>query len=99
MKLIIKNKDWEILKQLDAEVWKTLYKQITDAWIEIHHACNAWICGACMCEIEEGWEFIKKNMRTEPWFPLDESEVMTCIAWINPEDIEKKHNIILKTIY
>ena len=99
MKITIKNISWEIIKTLDAQLWKTLYKQITDAWIEIHHACNTWICWACMCQIETWGEFLNKSFKTEPGFPLDESEVMTCIAWVDEKKLELNEEIILKTIY
>lgn len=98
MKIIIKNSSWEILKSIDSIVWKTLLEQITNSWIEMHFACNAWICWACMCSIEKWQEFIKKDFKTEPWFPLWEDEVMTCIWWIISDE-SSNNEIVLKTIY
>ncbi len=100
MKITIKNKDWEILKTLDAKVGQTLLKQITDAWVEIHSACMFGICAACMCQIESGEEFINKSLRTEPWFPLGDDEVMTCIWGLNKEITpDMEWEVVLKTIY
>ena len=52
-----------------------------------------------MCQVETWWEFLNKSFKTEPGFPLDESEVMTCIAWIDEKSINLDEKIILKTIY
>ena len=51
MKITIKNAAWETLKTLDADMNKTLLKQLEAEWIEIPSACFTGICGACMCEI------------------------------------------------
>ena len=100
MKITIKNKDWELIKTLDAKVGQTLLKQITESWVEIHNACQIWICAACMCQIEKWEEFLNKSFRTEPWFPLWDDEIMTCIAWLSKEvNPEMEGEIILKTIY
>lgn len=99
MKIIIKDKEWNILKELSAEVGKTLLRQISDAWEEMHFACMTWICGACMCEVESWSEFIDKEMRTAPGFPLADEEVMTCISGVKKDSVDQEWNIILKKIY
>lgn len=99
MKITIKNKVWEITKIIDAKLWQTLLKQIIDAWIEMQSACNFWICAACMCQIEKWEEFIDKSFRHEPWFPLWDDEVMTCIWAIKKEAENEQGEVILKTIY
>lgn len=99
MKIIIKNKDWKILKTIDSQVWKTLLTQIKDSWVDIHYACMTWICAACMCSIEKWEKFIDKSFRNEPWFFLWDDEVMTCIAWVKKEYNDLNEEIILKTIY
>jgi ferredoxin len=43
-KLIIKNAEGEILKELDAEVNKTLLKQLEAEGVEIPAACYTGIC-------------------------------------------------------
>lgn len=96
MKITIKNASWEIIKTLDADLNKTLLKQLEAEWVEIPSACFTWICGACMCEIEKGEEFVNKEATTAPGFPLADEEVMTCIAKIySDEDGE----IVLKSMY
>ncbi len=95
-KIIIKSKDWKIIKEIDAKVWKTLISLITESWLEVASACHFGMCWACMYSIESWNENIVKNMKTEPAFPLAEEEVMTCIAWISKENWE---NVILKQIF
>lgn len=95
-KIIIKNAQWEIIKELDADLNKTLLKQLESQWVEIPAACYTGICGACMCEIESWEEWVNKSFRWEPGFPLWDEEVMTCVAGINPD---VQGDIILKKIY
>lgn len=80
VQLILKNPSGEILKNIPLEVSKTLLKQLEDAGAEIPYACMTWMCSACMCEIETGLKQVNKSFRGEPAFPVDETEVMTCIA-------------------
>ena len=93
--IIIKNKDWEIIKTIESDISKTLLKQLQESGVEMAYACHTGICGACMCQIESGSENVNKSFRWEPGFPLWDDEVMTCIAWV----INKDEDIILKTIY
>lgn len=96
MKITIKNAAGEIIKTLDADLNKTLLKQLEAEWIEIPSACFTGICGACMCEIEKWEEFINKEATTASGFPLADEEVMTCIAKVKTgTDWE----IILKSMY
>jgi len=53
------------------------------------------MCAACMCNIESGEQFVEKDKKWEPAFPLGEDEVMTCIGWVADTDEE----IVLRTIY
>ncbi len=96
MKITIKNASWEIIKTLDADLNKTLLKQLEGHWVEIPSACFTWICGACMCEIEKGEEFVNKEATTAPGFPLADEEVMTCISKITSD---QDGEIILKSMY
>ena len=93
--IIIKNKDWEIIKTIESDISKTLLKQLQEAWVEMAYACHTGICGACMCQIESGSENVVKSFRWEPGFPLWDDEVMTCIWGIKDKDID----MVLKTIY
>lgn len=99
MKITIKNNQGNIIKTIDAEIGKTLLNQLTNAWIEMQSACNFGICAACMCQIEAWEEFLDKSFRHEPWFPLWDDEIMTCIWWIKKEMVNENGEIILKTIY
>mgnify|MGYP002332256442 CR=1 FL=1 len=96
MKITVKNASGEVIKTLDGQVNKTLLKQLEAEWIEIPSACFTWICGACMCEIEEGEELIEKEAVTASGFPLADEEVMTCIAKIKPD---ADGEIVLKSMY
>ncbi len=93
--ITIKNQAWEIIKTLEADVNKTLLKQLQNEWIEIASACYTGICWACMCNVDEWVENIDKTFKWEPGFPLAEEELMTCIAWIKNKD----EDIVLRTIY
>jgi len=93
--ITIKNASWEVIKTIESDISKTLLKQLQESWVEMAYACHTGICGACMCQIESGSENVNKSFKWEPWFPLWDDEVMTCIAWV----INKDENIILKTIY
>lgn len=93
--ITIKDSSWNILKEIPADLNKTLLEQLVENWVDIPAACYTWICGACMCEVEAGSSEINKNFKWEEWFPTDEAEVMTCIAWVKDPNAE----IILKSIY
>ncbi len=82
-KIIVKDSSWKIIKELDQNINKTLIKQLTDEWVEVMSACHHWICWACIYWIEQWVENINKSFKGEPWFPLWDEEVMTCIAWVN----------------
>ncbi len=93
--ITIKNASWEVIKTIDSDLNKTLLKQLEAEWIQLAAACYTGICWACMCEIESWEENVNKSFRWEPWFPLWDEEVMTCIAGV--KNTEK--DIVLKTIY
>jgi len=93
--ITIKNASWEVIKTIEADLTKTLLKQLEAEWVSMAAACYTGICWACMCQIEDGEENINKSFRWEPWFPLGDDEVMTCIAWVKDKD----KDIVLKTIY
>lgn len=94
-KIIIKDASWEVIKTLDGDVTRNLLKQLTDKWVEISYACHTGICWACMCLIEKWEDSVIKNFKGEPWFPLADEEIMTCIAGIKEID----GDVILKKIY
>lgn len=95
MQLVIKNAEGKIEKVLQVDEKSTLLKQLEANGVEIHSACHAGICGACICTIEAWENLINKSKITEPWFPLADNEVMTCIWGCKSGDWE----IILKKIY
>jgi len=91
----IQNKNGEFLKEVLVEPWKILLSQLEAAGVEIPNACRAGMCAACMCNITAGGEYVKKDMRWEPAFPLWEDEIMTCIGGV----LDTQETIILKTMY
>ncbi len=93
--ITIKNSNWEVIKKIDADLNKTLLKQLEAEGISLPAACYTGMCWACMCHIESWEENVDKSFRWEPWFPLWDEEVMTCIAWLKDKD----KDIVLKTIY
>lgn len=96
MKITIKNASGEVIKTLDADINKTLLKQLEAEGVEIPSACFTGICGACMCEIEEWEKHINKEATTAPGFPLADEEVMTCIAKVKAD---AQWEIVLKSMY
>jgi len=93
--LRIENAKWEYIGELEVQAGKVLLSQLEAANIEIPNACRAGMCAACMCHIVSGSEFIKKDTRWEPAFPLGDDEVMTCIGWV----LDTDETIILRTMY
>lgn len=93
--ITIKDANGNVLKQIEADISKNLLAQLTEAGIDIPAACYTGICGACMCEVEQGSDNIEKNFSGQEGFPTDDSEVMTCIAGVTDPDAE----IILKSMY
>ncbi len=94
-KIIIKNSSWEIVKELDQDVKKTLISQMRDAGVNVLAACHHGICGACIYKVNTWQNALKKDFKWSPGFPLWDDEVMTCIAWISEEsseDIELQEN-------
>lgn len=98
MKIIIKNPAWEIIKELPANLWESLLKQLTEAGVNIHHACTNGMCASCMCFVEKWEEFLDKSFRMDPEFPLWEGEILTCIWWFK-KDISQDGEIVLQTIF
>lgn len=93
--ITIKNANWEVIKTIEADLKRTIYRQLQKEWVELPSACFTWICGACICEIESWSENIEKDYKWEPGFPLAQEEVMTCIAWVKNKDID----IVLRTMF
>lgn len=93
--ITIKDKEGKIIKTFPANIWKKLISELREKDVEVHSACNTWMCWACMFSIESWWENVVKNLKWEPAFPLADEEVMTCIAWIKNDDTD----IVLKNIY
>ena len=96
MKIILKKLDGTQEKEITVDSKKTLLKQLEEAGVEMHSACHAGICWACICMIEQGGKNIDKSFRTEPGFPLGDDEVMTCIWGCKDTWWE---DIILRKIY
>ena len=95
MRITIKKENGENLGSFDAEPWKVLLSQIESQGIEIPSACHAGMCAACMCHVEKGGEYLVKDFRTQPAFPLADDEVMTCIGALR----EGEGEVILRTLY
>lgn len=95
MKIIVKKSTGEIESQIEVVSNRPILKQLEEAWVEMHSACHAGICWACICTIEKWVEHLNKAFVTEPGFPLAEEEVMTCIGAVTSWDGE----IILQKIY
>lgn len=93
--IIIKDKTGKILNEFPANLWIKLISQLREQQVEVHSACNTWMCWACMFKIESWWENVIKNLKWEPAFPLWEEEVMSCIAWIKDD----KTDVVLQNIY
>ncbi len=94
-KIIVKNASWEVIKEFEQDINKTLISQMRDADLNVLSACHHWICWACIYKVNNGWENIIKDFKWSPWFPLWDDEVMTCIAWLqdsNSENIELQEN-------
>lgn len=92
--ICVENSEGILIKELPLDIGKTLLKQLESAWVEIPNACRTWMCAACLCNIVQWWEYLIKDFRWEPAFPLGEDEVMTCIAGVKETD----EKIILRTI-
>ena len=91
----IENSQWELIKEIPVDANRVLLSQIEAAGIEIPNACRAGSCASCMCHIVSWGEHVEKALRGEPAFPLDETEVMTCIAGIRDTD----ETVVLRTMY
>ena len=63
--ITIKDSLWNVIKEIPADVNKTLLEQLTEAGIDIPAACYTGVCWACMCEIEKGSDKINKNFTWE----------------------------------
>ncbi len=94
VKIQVKNADGSLQKEVEILANKRMLSQLEKQWIEIPNACRTGMCAACMCHIQDGGEFIQKDLGWEPAFPLWEDEVMTCIAWVKETDTP----IVLQTI-
>ncbi len=91
-KIIVKTPQNVQIQELEVSSEKPLLWQLEAQWVEIANACKMWMCGACMCYIDDDMRAIK-NLRWEPSFPLWEWEIMTCI-W----GVSEGENIILHTM-
>lgn len=93
--IILKNAQGTVIKSIPAETGKTLLKQLEDAGAQIPYACLTGMCSACMCEVETGLDQVDKSYMWEAAFPIDDTEVMTCIAGVK----DLKEDITLKLMF
>lgn len=80
----VKDENWDV-KEVNIRANKMLLEELEEAGYDIPNACKIGTCGACMCQVNEGAEFIDNSGIREAMFPLDDTEVLTCTAVIKPE--------------
>ena len=87
--IIDKNNKFEkdiYIKKLD----RSILDNMLDEDINIFYGCMGGSCGACICQIEEGEEFIEKEgIRPKIYKNLKEKQFLPCVAKLKknmPED-------------
>ena len=75
---------------------KSILDIFLDNDIEIFYGCMGGSCGACICDIVEGEEYIdKEKIRTQVYKNVNQKEVLTCIAGFK-ENTPKNSKIVIK---
>ena len=105
--VIIKDPKWNEVWQFTAEDGKNIAELAAMHGVDIPVSCGAWVCGVCLCKVEDGKDTVKWDAFNSPLMPLksDEDwnpeEVLTCIAGFNPEKFDdwQDHTVILRRTY
>ena len=105
--VIIKDPQWKELWQFVAENGKNIAELAAMHWIDIPVSCGAGVCWVCLCKVEDGKDVVKSDSFNSPLMPLEinedwnPEEILTCIAWFNPElfDDWNDHTVILQRTY
>ena len=105
--VIIKDPQWNEVWQFTAEDGKNIAELAAMHGVDIPVSCGAGVCGVCLCKVEEWKDAVKADAFNSPLMPLktDENwnpmEVLTCIAWFNPEKFNdgQDHTVILQRTY
>ena len=105
--VIIKDPQWNEVWQFTAEDWKNIAELAAMHWVMIPVSCWWGVCWVCLCKVEQWREVVKADAFNTPLMPLktDEAwnpeEVLTCIAWFNPEAFNdwKDHTVVLQRTY
>ena len=105
--VIIKDPQWNEVWQFAAEDWKNIAELAAMHGIQIPVSCGWWVCGVCLCKVEEWKDTVKADTFNSPLMPLktDENwnpeEVLTCIAWFNSDKFNdwQDHTVVLQRTY
>ena len=105
--VIIKDPQWNEVGQFTAEDGKNIAELAAMHGVMIPVSCGGGVCWVCLCKVEEGKDVVKADAFKAPLMPLktDENwnpeEVLTCIAWFNPEKLNdgQDHTIVLQRTY
>ena len=107
IKVIIKDPKWSEIWQFVAENGKNIVELAAMHGIDIPVSCGAWVCGVCLCKVEEWNDTVKWDAFNSPLMPLKNNEdgnleeVLACIAGFNPEKFDdwQDHTVILQRTY
>ncbi len=76
---------------------KSILDIMLDNDIDMFYGCMGGSCGACICDLENGGEFVEKEkIRPKVYKNVSEKEILTCIAGLktpfkdNSEIVVKK---------
>ena len=90
-KIIIKDNSGKKIADFSANSDDPISTQGQENDIEIPVACGVGVCGSCKGRCSKGGEFVDGSKFGDAQVPLEDGEILTCLAGIKedaPEDAE-----------
>ena len=105
--VIIKDPQWNEVWQFVAEDGKNIAELAYMHWVQIPVSCWGWVCGVCLCKVQEWKDILKSDAFNSPLMPLknddnwNPEEVLACIAGFSPEKFDdwQDHTVVLQRTY
>ena len=84
-KVIIKDNSGDEIANFAGNSDDPISTQGQENGADVPVACGVGVCGSCKCKVKKGAEFIDAEAFGDAQVPLEEGEVLTCLAGIKED--------------
>ena len=91
VKVIVKDNSGDEIANFAGNGDDPISTQAQENDVDVPVACGVGVCGTCKCKVNKGMEFINPEEFGDAQVPLEDGEVLTCLAGIKedaPADAE-----------